>query len=184
MVAAMIGLMRVKNEARWRRLNPDWVLMIDGDEMLAPGAVENIRAAALTPKMAFALQVLYLWDSEDHVRMDGIYSRFWRPSMFRMTQHRFVPTNAAAGFHCGNAPIWHQARSQHLPGAPLLHFGYLHREDRVRKFHWYRGIDGKNALEDGYTHMILGDLPEYPASMVRRHGGPLKVEALCVATDT
>jgi hypothetical protein len=139
-----------------------------------------IRVAAQEPAQSFALQVLYLWDREDQVRMDGGYSRFWRPSMFRLGEHQFQSTNAAGGFHCGNAPIAQQRVARRLFGAALLHFGYLHRADRLRKYEWYRGIDGGNPLEDGYRHMVIGDV--FPAESRFRHGGPLQLEALCATT--
>lgn len=166
-----------------RPLDPDWILMIDGDEMFAPEAVEVIAEAARQPAQAYAFQVLYLWDREDQVRMDGIYSHFWRPSMFRFGEFRFQSTNANGGFHCGNAPIGLQRVAQRLHGAPLLHFGYMHQADRLRKFDWYSRIDGQNPLEDGYRHMVIGDL--FPADSYFRWGGPLKLEpleALCAVT--
>jgi glycosyltransferase involved in cell wall biosynthesis len=164
-----------------RELAPAWILLLDGDEMLSPGTADLILDAARQDVTAWAFQVLYLWNREDQIRMDGGYSRFWRPSMFRLTEHQFHATNAAGGFHCGNAPIAQQRQARRLAGSALLHFGYLHREDRLRKYEWYRGIDGQNPLEDGYRHMVIGDV--FPAESAFRHGGPLQLEALpCAAT--
>jgi O-antigen biosynthesis protein len=165
-----------------RRLNPApaWILMIDGDEMLAAGGAAAIRAAVQQPAQSLAFQVLYLWDAENQVRMDGVYARFWRPSLFRLTEEQFQATHAAGGFHCGNVPLAQQRSARRVEGAALLHFGYLHREDRVRKYEWYRNIDGENPIEDGYRHMVVGDI--FPAESRFRYGGPLQLEALCDLT--
>jgi len=155
-----------------------WVLMIDGDEVLHSSGVEILRAACdRTDCDVFSLRVLYLWNSEAAVRTDGVYGRFRRPSMFRPRNHRFVPSAAAAGFHCGNVPLSLQASARPLESA-LLHFGYMDQADRVRKYHWYRAIDGSNRNEDGYRHMVQGDLPEIPATARLRHAGPLFLRPL------
>lgn len=234
MVGEMIGLMRVKNEARWIRRcvesmfplcdrvlvmddhstdgTPDicaaipgvtvlpspfeglnetrdknwllenveqgeWVLMIDGDEMLAPGAADAIRAGMAVGETSLALPILYLWDREDQVRTDGVYGRFWRPSAFRFTGHQFQTTAAGGNFHCGNVPLAQQATCRKIAGAPLLHFGYMHREDRVRKYAWYNAQDPNNYAEDRYRHMVQGDIPEIPADARLMHAGPLALRS-------
>jgi hypothetical protein len=50
----------------------------------------------------------------------------------------------------------------------------------VRKYEWYRNIDGENPVEDGYRHMVVGDI--FPAESRFRYGGPLQLEALCEVT--
>jgi glycosyltransferase involved in cell wall biosynthesis len=152
----------------------DWILMIDGDEMLAPASVPAVLAAQQTPSRCFSLRILYLWDSESQVRMDGIYGRFARPSMFRPDGSPFL-ARARGGFHCGNAPMALQRVAQWL-NAKLLHFGYLYREDRLRKFEWYNHQDPGNALEDGYRHVVIGD--SFPAESAFLHAGPLKLAPL------
>jgi hypothetical protein len=58
----------------------------------------------------------------------------------------------------------------------LLHYGYLHKEDRVRKFHWYNKIDPNNAFEDQYRHMVIGDV--FPADSSFKWAGPLELRSL------
>lgn len=150
---------------------PKWVLCIDGDEALHPADVETVREGTRTGTY-YALRILYLWDSENVVRTDGVYGRFWRPSLFRVTGDRFR-SKSANGFHCSNAPA--AGKSTRLE-ARLLHYGYLHREDRMRKYEWYARIDPDNAREDRYRHIAIGDV--FPPSMRTKWGGPLKLEAL------
>jgi glycosyltransferase involved in cell wall biosynthesis len=156
-----------------------WIVMIDGDEILLSGHENEIRQA-MAKADAVALRVLYAWDSEDQIRTDGVYGQFRRASIFRAGAGRFE-SNSAAGFHCGNAPASLRYGSLQTD-IPLLHLGYRDREDRIRKFNWYRSIDPGNGTEDGYRHIVQGDIPEVPATAALMHAGPLKLtplEALC-----
>src|SRR5512137_766708 len=60
-----------------------WVLMIDGDEVLERDGEAKIRANinSYPTAQAFSLRILYLWNSRDQVRTDGVYGRFSRPSL-------------------------------------------------------------------------------------------------------
>ena len=166
---------RDKNWLLDKARGADWVMMIDGDEMLAPGAVFPQMLA--TSAACLSLRILYLWDREEQIRVDGVYGRFWRPSIFRPGASRFVSTSAGGNFHCGNAPLALQSLSRPIE-ASLLHFGYLHREDRLRKYRWYNQVDPGNANEDGYRHMVQGDIPGVPVGARLRHAGPLELVTL------
>jgi len=165
--------------ARVIRHSPEWILCIDGDEELEQGGADKVRAVARDRGIgACSLRVAYLWDSPDQVRTDGVYGRFARPSMFRaVTDARFRSTGNGGNFHCGNVPygIGPTLRSE----IRLLHYGYMERADRVRKYEWYNRQDPNNYSEDLYRHMVIGDL--FPADSQFRHGGPLKLETICTA---
>ena len=79
--------------------------------------------------------------------------------------------------HCSNAPGLGKARFAPLQVC-LLHYGPLHREDRIRKYRWITSIDPHNEVEDFYRHMVQGDLPEFPADAKFVHGGPLVLQTL------
>jgi glycosyltransferase involved in cell wall biosynthesis len=154
----------------------DTVVAIDGDEEIAPsGCAEIRRLAEAAGPWSYRFQVLYLWDRIDQIRMDGIYSRFRRPSMFRLAPGTRFRSEAGGGFHCGNVP---GAPPMSECGVRLLHYGYLHREDRLRKFEWYTAADKQPIPEneDGYRHMVIGDL--FPANSRTRYGGPLELMPL------
>jgi glycosyltransferase involved in cell wall biosynthesis len=156
----------------------DYCLMIDGDEALHSDDVPALFAAASSGAVCCSTHIVYLWDREDQVRVDRWYREFRRPSLFRLTARNltFRRTEHGGNLHCSSAPA--QLLSQITPiPVRLLHFGYLHREDRVRKFHWYNSIDPHNELEDQYRHMVVGDL--FPAEAAFRWAGPLRLEALC-----
>jgi glycosyltransferase involved in cell wall biosynthesis len=155
---------------------PDWVIMIDGDEALEDYNFVRLASALQTSKArALACPVLYLWDREDQVRCDGVYGSTSRVSAFRPGTERFEATGGA-NFHCGNAPQGIKGRE--LVQAPLLHFGYLDRADRIRKYEWYNANDPGNEAEDRYRHIVQGDVAEVPASAKLKHAGPLKFRPL------
>jgi glycosyltransferase involved in cell wall biosynthesis len=239
MVASMIGMMRVKNEARWiresvqsfvdlcdqvyvlddhstdetpellaemhgvtlwrsefdglnevrdknwmlreirRRHNRQWILCLDGDEVLYESARVILGAGPdrVSPRgFPVAFPVHYLWDSLEQRRVDGVYQNFARVSLWRDDGITEFAATGLAGFHCGNVPQGVTRPALRRDDLPLAHLGYLCREDRVRKYHWYRAQDPTNRHEDGYRHMVIGDLPELPAQTVARHGGPLVLQ--------
>lgn len=162
---------------RIRHQGADWVLAIDGDELLLDpscvvDAVENGAAHC------YSLRVLYLWDRRDRVRTDGVYGRFWRPSLFRLRQNdSFRSTRNGGNFHCGNVPQEFSGIQNRCP-ARLLHFGYMDAADRKRKFEWYNQHDPENLAEDCYRHMIQGDPGGPAAQLTLRHAGPLTLDTI------
>ena len=165
-----------------RTQRPDWIFHCDCDEILTPGSIPLIRANLNTAAKCMSFHVRYLWDREDQVRVDGVYGQFARQSMFRPeVGARFE--GKPPGFHCGSVPMsmWNSCC---YPGVELLHLGYLHREDRLRKFAWYNHEDPENYNEGLYRHMIQGDVREVPADAVLKHSGPLRLEPLHALQDS
>lgn len=157
---------------------PDWILCIDGDEILEAGCRNELLTVMSSGDVSvLSFRVLYLWDAWTQYRVDGVYSRFWRPSLFRAVPGaKFKTTGNGGNFHCGNIP---QISGRQLRvSANLIHTGYMDREDRIRKYHWYNEQDPGNRVEDCYRHMVQGDIPEVPATARLIHAGPLKLEAI------
>jgi glycosyltransferase involved in cell wall biosynthesis len=155
----------------------DFILAIDGDEELAPGSCEEILKLVNRPAGpdCYRFQILYLWDRPDQIRVDRWYSDFRRPSLFRLHPGARFSSGHGGGFHCGNVV---GAKSVGNCGVELLHWGYMNREDRIRKYYWYNSEDKQPvpAIEDGYKHMVVGDL--FPADSRFRWAGPLELRAL------
>lgn len=157
----------------------EWVLMIDGDELLSPKAIPVIREHIERGTVdGYQLQIFYLWDAPNQIRVDGVYGRMWRPSIFRIKpEFRFAKTRFGCNFHCGSVPIQLVGKTVRLEAA-IFHLGYMDREDRLRKYRWYNERDPHNLTEDEYRHMVQGDIPDVPAEAVLRYAGPLKLEAV------
>lgn len=171
---------------------------------------------------SFKLPIAYLWNGRNTWRTDRIYSDFWRPSLFRpfipdpnkpddmlvAKEFRFKSTpwgktvnGVSPNFHCSSVPQRRIHGAKLLP-ARLKHFGYMWREDRVRKLDYLTSIDWKNDAEDWYRHVCQGDRPllaelprivalrqqgvlteadqerllNVPAEATLVHAGPLKIE--------
>lgn len=164
--------------------SPYWCLSVDGDEELAAGDGRHLlEAVQNSAHHAYHLRIPFLWDSADQIRVDGVYRRFekvGRPSLFRLMNSAFrylkTPFGNGANFHCSSIP-------QELLGhakpcaARLWHWGYVAKEDRIRKYIWYNTVDPNNAAEDCYRHMVIGDV--FPASAKFKHAGPLQLEPIC-----
>lgn len=154
-----------------------WCIMIDGDEELMAEDVPVLKALLDGEARAYSLRVLYLWDREDQVRIDGVYGKFRRPSVFRLQRDLSFQGKGPHGLHPRCVPVQLQAGCQPCK-VRLKHYGYLNREDRLRKFDWYNRIDPENVIEDGYRHMIQGDVAWLPAGARLKHAGPLTLMPL------
>lgn len=155
----------------------DHVVCLDGDEELDARDLPALQLAIADGIICGSMHILYLWDKEDQIRVDRCYKEFKRPSIFQLTSRNltFMRTANGGNFHCSSAPAQLLDQIKPLP-VRLLHYGYLHKEDRVRKYHWYNKIDPNNSFEDGYRHMVVGDI--FPADSSFRHAGPLEVQPL------
>jgi glycosyltransferase involved in cell wall biosynthesis len=162
-----------------RRCRPEWVLCIDGDEVMEKRGPEIIRETVIRKPgvNAFVLKIAFLWGDRGTERVDRIYSDFWRPSLFKpfhedpavpdsrklLGELRFMatPFGRAVGsdqpnLHCSSVPqrFIHERK---MCAVRLKHYGYMEREQRVRKLDFYTGCDWKNAAEDCYRHITQGD---------------------------
>jgi len=140
--------------------NPEWILWIDGDEVLENTGPERIRAAIAQAPQAAAwyLRVAYLWDDPKQVRIDGLFGNFRRLSLFRFRGQpagrlRFRVTGHGGNFHCGNVPDGLVGEHRDLD-VRLKHYGYLTKDQRARKYDFYTNIDPGNQLEDNYRHLL------------------------------
>jgi glycosyltransferase involved in cell wall biosynthesis len=146
--------------AKLIEVDPEWVLWIDGDEILENAGPDALRAAIARAQgvAAFSLRIAYVWNSPEQIRVDGIYGNFRRPSLFRLRGQptealRFPATGFGANLHCGNVP-------QGLVGtiAPLevrlKHLGYMKQDRRMAKYRWYTKVDPNNEAEDNYRHLV------------------------------
>ena len=174
--------------------SPFYALAIDGDEVLEDGAAEKIHASLAMADVhgihAFKLPILYAWDREDQIRVDGVYRTFARPSLFRLMNKAFrfqrtpwgakQPDGSSANFHCSSIPqeLLHHAQTAPICPARVLHMGYIDAELRAKKYAWYNKIDPDNHAEDSYQHVWQGDPGGPPANARLKHAGPLELVPL------
>jgi GT2 family glycosyltransferase len=141
------------------KYSPEWVLWIDGDEVLERSGPERLKqvVTAVRGVAAFNLRIAYLWNDPQHMRIDGIFGRFRRPSLFRLLGQAFErlhfrSSGCGGNFHCGNVPDGLVGNMPELP-VRLKHYGYMTKEQRMAKYTFYTTTDPQNHAEDNYRHL-------------------------------
>jgi len=124
-----------------------WVFQIDGDEELVEADREKFShfGCALDH---WSVQIIYLWDSPNAVRWDGHYAKCYRPSIFRLIRPDMEYRNHSGGLHPTGVPVTHiscEPRLHEPEPIRLLHYGYLDRAERERKYEWYVARDQAQA---------------------------------------
>ncbi|MCB9358059.1 MAG: methyltransferase domain-containing protein [Calditrichaeota bacterium] len=139
----------------------DWMLAIDGDELLEPTAPRRMLAEIKNcPQNVTQIdfEFLYLWNDHKHYRTDGIYTGIYHPCLFRPTAQTwnelsFAPTAHAGNLHCERVPQ-NLTGDRHRADIKIEHLGYKFAEDRLRKYHWNKQKDVKHANEGYYEHLL------------------------------
>jgi len=121
---------------------PDWILILDADEIFEEKTAEIIRELAKNQEVYnYSFRLYDMWN-EDSYREDT----YWRAhTIFRPFMVRYV---ANIDFiwketpqHCGRFPI----NIYHLPGAlsqlRLKHLGWMCKDDRLYKYNRYKQLD-------------------------------------------
>lgn len=163
--------------------------MQDGDEVLEHGGEGMIRQSIVSRggALAFSLRIKFLWDSREKYRVDGVYGKFNRPSLFMFAgSYSFRSSGVNGNLHPSCVPAANRPGFRKCPAA-LLHLGYMYKEDRIRKWKFYNSMDPKNIDEGydpkhpergSYPHIVQADIPEVPANVRLRHSGPLELRKL------
>lgn len=164
-----------------RLCSPDWILFLDADEVLLDpgGLLTNINSGRAS---AYQVHIWSCWNDPTQVRVDGIYGRCWRASCFKVAASncKWVERSTQGpNLHCNNIPQDLNGFDRRCePEVRVRHYGYMLKEDRIRKYHWYIDIDPHGLYlkgEDYYRHSVQGDMPEFPADAKYMHGGPLSI---------
>lgn len=164
---------------------PDWVIALDGDEVLEEGAAELIRQVISTidrnnPQYtAFSMQFLYFWNDKETYRIeDSIYGNFWQKRLFttwgqEVNELTFRPTGHGGNFHCGSVPSNLAGKSRAID-VKVKHYGYLWKEQREKKKKWYEELDPAAAHKGYYDHLTEEEGMELAWWETRRNVSPLK----------
>jgi O-antigen biosynthesis protein len=141
--------------------NPDWVLSMDGDEILEDSASERIlKAIRECPPSVTILDIefLYMWNDLKHYRTDGIYRRIFHHRLFKLENQdtaslHFRPTSHGGNFHCESVPSNLFGRSVEID-VKVKHLGYMDAQDRERKYKFYKSKDPVHAVKGYYEHLL------------------------------
>jgi 2-polyprenyl-3-methyl-5-hydroxy-6-metoxy-1,4-benzoquinol methylase len=146
-----------------KKSNPDFIFMLDGDEILSPNAEKTILSEINdNPDVdIFEFQSLFIWDNPHQYRVDGIFENTWQKRLLKIKsqspdlhfQNSPYPFNLHLG-HCPqNAIGWNNSLKSRLK---ILHYGYYTDELRQEKYLKYNKLDPNNVSFDGYRHIISG----------------------------
>lgn len=141
----------------WRevvKMDPDWILMLDADEIFEERFKDEIQDLIKDPTVdAIGFRIFDLWD-EKHYRED----HFWN---FHLAHHglliRYFPglddTWREKGQHCGRFPIAVSNFIMKNSDLRLKHYGWSRLEDRIAKYFRY--------LENDPDGTLLGSKAQY-----------------------
>ena len=151
-------------------LKPDWVLMIDVDELIEESQAFRIRELAETSGrdiLGWSFPFYYLWNDEQHYRDDGVYHNTRVIRLLRYLPYMKPPQRAT---HTTMVPDELDRRMLPVADVRMWHFGYMLSEDRQAKFDFYTKRD-KDPMAAGsggknYDHMMktptdLSMVPSY-----------------------
>ena len=147
-----------------------WVFQIDGDEELVEADQPKFTQSNLGHVLDhWSVQIFYLWDSVNAVRWDGHYAKCYRPSIFRLIKPGMQYQNHSGPLHPTGVPAVHiscDPRLHEPEPIHLLHYGYLDKDERERKYEWYVGRDP--VQEPFYRTECFGPATLTPLATVLR----------------
>jgi glycosyltransferase involved in cell wall biosynthesis len=160
------------------RHGADWLLSIDADERVEERFRERaervIRRGRLLGLKAFAVRFCDLWDSEDRIRVDGIWGRKSAARLFRaLPDHAFDDR----ALHSHKAPLQARAAGRFIPADLIIyHRGMLTAAVRAARRARYEHLDPDAEHQAmGYAYLTDEDgirLEPLPAGRGWRPSAP------------
>lgn len=139
--------------AKVAKLNPDWILPSDADEIYDKYFTREEAGKLMNkPAIAYYFAIFNLWNDEEHYRHD---LSFWNIRFFQ-----FRP-DLGMGFqrkrvHCGLAPPVFYSYGWHAPFI-LKHYGLMKPEDRQKKVERYEKYDPRAVFKGKSYYDSLKD---------------------------
>ena len=143
-----------------RKRKPDYLLQIDGDEVLQPFA-KNILLKELQEvypqEHMFQFQYIHSWDKPNQYRYDGIFGDFWNSKLFKMEGQpkdlRFI--DSPFGIHFPTLPMnvkgWHNPIKSQVK---ILHYNVYDENIRKKRYEYYSKEDPNNKTYGEYKHLL------------------------------
>lgn len=130
---------------------PDWILIMDIDEVFEAQAPELIPQLMAQEEYAvWGFRMLHFWRDKQHFRIDGKWGDETRthihPRLFRNQAGLYFPPQKIHGAHIFGVE-GHAAVAEQLY---LKHYGYSFWDKTLEKYHLYRREDP----EGDYEHLV------------------------------
>lgn len=139
-------VIRTTNDGRWNQglqrdnttrmvdnIKPDIVIFPDSDEIFPKNLDEQLKSFwEDEDKRTFWFRLLYLWGNENKFRNDSKFKSIHHVRIFKwQPEITFLPY---AGYTCPTNFINLDKNTRFHSNSPILHYGYMHEEDRLRKY--------------------------------------------------
>jgi len=122
------------------KLDPDWILWIDGDECLEKRAVEGIKKLCRFGNEfgvdGFAFHEVNLWRAECWYRLDNAFNNLWKINLWRNTGS--LKFDSSKGLHKPQHPM---GLTKIMPcNLQLLHYGFSSTKLVLDKYLMYKRL--------------------------------------------
>lgn len=145
-----------------------WVISVDGDEVYEDKFTDMVPALMNNPNpqvFGYWMNWRTIWDVQNGVekyRADGIFGGFQNYRFFKVLPGmKIKPNNNVYNHHCGSAPFIPTENLKWL-NVRVKHLGYDTKEQRMRKYNFYRSQDPHPVTADvgnsDYHHLIDTDV--------------------------
>ena len=136
---------------------PDWILILDADEIFEATAPQILRSLAQRQGVDYYAFRLYdMWD-ENFYREDDYWCahKWYRPFMVRYRRgYNYLWKETPQ--HCGRFPYNLQKLTGATSNLRIKHLGWLKPEDRLQKYYRYKKLDPESVfgIEEQYQSIL------------------------------
>lgn len=124
--------------------NPDWIIIIDGDEILEDKFtrthIEKLMHPTNPHTKSYGMHWYTYFLGETHWRTDGTFGNMRGCRLFKNEPHQFIAEGGFKGLHCGTIPPFPPENVQ-WTNTRIKHYGYSSPEECKRKFFFYSNLD-------------------------------------------
>lgn len=147
-------------QLQWKetlKMNPDWILFLDADEIFEEKMVEYSKNLMNNDAVdLYCFRLFDMWNKESY-RDDQYWDAHTRHMPFLMRfqpkfKYKFRNTNQ----HCGRMPKNVYDLDYANIDIRVKHYGWAREEDRIRKYQRYMELDpeGKDGIMEQYKSII------------------------------
>lgn len=124
-------------------LNPKWVMAVDADEIFESDIIKEIPELTTQKQVDFFFfTTIHFWDNLSYYRVDGLWDPKLSktPCLYRL--HKDIGYHwSNRKLHCGRFPVECYQYPLSLSKVPLLHLGYVKKQDQISKSQRYLSVD-------------------------------------------
>jgi GT2 family glycosyltransferase/tetratricopeptide (TPR) repeat protein len=144
-----------------KNFNPDWIMVIDHDEMLEEQWTYQTSQKLMHPPnpqiLAYSFPFRNFWLSEDYFRIDGTMGMMQGVRMFRNLPEQNVVGGTSIGLHCTSTPPFAE-KNVAFSSLCFKHYGFPTEAECQRKYDFYQSLDKEKRIDligqTNYSHLI------------------------------